>query len=213
MPQNTTIGVLLLAAALLPAACTERAPEPSEETAAEEAGLQCDTTAVRQLAGDFGRRLKQVSLLAPDSILISTIRQTYAPVVTDALLQAWIADPSRAQGRDVSSPWPERIEIRSIEPEGTSCRIEGDVVYVTSTEMARGGEAFRRPVIVQVREEEGWRVSAYEAAELESSDSAGTPEEAVGVLRRYYSAINAKDFRTAYAFGASRDKDRSAGPD
>jgi len=198
---------LLLCLAL--SGCTERAPTPSAE-AEREAAPACEAPAARRVVEQLGERLKDVPLLAPDSLAVRAIREAYAPLVTADLLEAWTAEPSRAPGRDVSSPWPERIAVRSVAPaERGACRVEGDVVYVTSEERAQGGAATREPVTLEVvREGDEWRIGAYEPggprgigtppAEAPSlADSAGA-QEAAAVVRRYYEAIGARDFRRAY---------------
>jgi hypothetical protein len=60
----------------------------------------------REVVERMGERLKRVSLLAPESVLMREIQEAYAPLVTPELLEQWIADPTSAPGRDVSSPWP-----------------------------------------------------------------------------------------------------------
>jgi hypothetical protein len=124
----------------------------------------CDSPGARDVVEQLGRRLKQVSLLAPDDIVAQQIGGAYASLVTPALLNAWTADPDSAPGRFVSSPWPDRIEVQSIEPaDGGACRVEGAVVYVTSLELTTGEAASREPIVLWVQKDGGWRVSAYEA--------------------------------------------------
>jgi hypothetical protein len=186
----------LTATAALTTSCNDRASVPRTAST-----RSCDSTEVRAVVERFGQRMKQISLLAPDSIVVREIRQAYAPLVTPALLEAWISKPAHAPGREVSSPWPEQIEIRSVEPAGTGlCRVKGDVVYVTSVEQAQGGSVSRTPVILEVKSDDGWRIGAYEAATPSPRDSTDAgASEAADVIRRYYAAINARDFRRAYA--------------
>jgi hypothetical protein len=192
------ISSLFLAATAVAFAtsCDEGAP-----AAHTDAARSCDSPEVRAVVERLGQRMKQVSLQAPDSIVVREIRRTYAPLVTPSLLEAWISKPERVPGREVSSPWPERIEIRSIEAVGSGlCRVEGEVVYVTSVELARGGAVSRKPVVVRVTADDGWRISAYESTTASSTDSTDVgADAATDVIRRYYAAINARDFRPAYA--------------
>lgn len=192
-------GLFLVASALV-TACTEREVEPpSEEATRAETEDFCDASGVREVVERLGTRLKEVPLLAPDSIVVKAIRGAYAPFVTVDLLQAWIAEPTRAPGRAVSSPWPDRIEIDSVAPEGPgACRVEGEAIYVTSAEATQGDAALRERVAVRVRGNGEWRVSAYEVVVAPSQDGAPGSAEAAGVLRRYYAAIHARDFRRAY---------------
>jgi hypothetical protein len=191
------VYLLALAAAVtFAASCNDRAPVP--RTASTQA---CDSPEVRAVVERFGQRMKQISLLAPDSIVVREIRQAYAPLVAPVLLEAWISEPPHAPGREVSSPWPERIEIRSVEPAGAGlCRVKGDVVYVTSVEQAQGGAVSRTPVVLEVKSDDGWWISAYDAATLSLADSTDVSASAAAdVIRRYYAAINARDLRRAYA--------------
>lgn len=130
--------------------------------AAEERAAHAAADLVRR----FGQRLARVSLLAPPATLREEIRAQYAPFVTPALLESWLANPSSAPGRDVSSPWPDRIEVRDvrrIRPD--ALEVTGDVVYVTSVEAA-GGAAHREPVVVTVVRGEGgeMRIAGFEGA-------------------------------------------------
>lgn len=199
IPRNVSFSFLLAAAAVV-AACERRAADERGATTAV-----CDEAAARTVVERLGERLRQVSLLAPDSIVVGEIRRAYESLVTPELLAAWTQNPARAPGRDVSSPWPERIEIRSVEESGVgACRIDGEVIYATSADTA----AASSPVTIEVRDAGGWRVSAWEAtattpADTTLLDTTGAPGEgptaATDVIRRYYAAIDAGDYRRAYA--------------
>jgi hypothetical protein len=62
----------------------------------------------------LGERMKQVSLLAPAYEVRAEIRENYTELVTPRLLDQWLFRPDAAPGREVSSPWPERIEIDTV---------------------------------------------------------------------------------------------------
>lgn len=119
--------------------------------------------AVVALVERFGARLADVPLSAPPERLRALIRESYGALVTPALLETWLASPAAAPGREVSSPWPDRIEIgsmRRVAPD--RWEVAGEVVLLTSVEEARGGDAGREPVDLEVsRTAEGWRVSAW----------------------------------------------------
>ena len=210
MPRLTALATTVaLATSTLLLGCTERPPppeagEPADEGPAAEAEPSCDTPEVRALVEAFGERLRAVPLLAPDSVVARTIREHYGPLVTPALLDAWTRAPSTAPGRDVSSPWPDRIEVLALTPAEGTCRVEGEVVYVTSAEVAGGGAAARVPVVLRVEGGPGaWRIGAYESAAPDPEVGA-VPDDtsaaaAVEVVRRYYAAIAARDYRAAYA--------------
>jgi hypothetical protein len=149
-----------------------------------------------QVVERFGARMKMVSTLAPERTAAGAVRNAYADLVTPALLDRWSADPSHAPGKDVSSPWPDRIRIDSTEAVGTgACRVTGAIVYVTSAEVASGGVASLTPVTLRVVSDGGWRISAFDTAPV-VPDSALA---AADVIRRYYAAIDARDYRQAYA--------------
>lgn len=122
--------------------------------------------AVRRLVEDFGQQLKDVSLLAPSADVASAMQANYSPYVLDVLIQEWALDPQNAPGRLTSSPWPERIDIRTITKEtDTRYRVEGDIVEVTNEGGGIGEEpteALRRAVtIVAERIGSEWRITEF----------------------------------------------------
>ncbi|HJR66176.1 MAG TPA: hypothetical protein VJ802_07080 [Gemmatimonadaceae bacterium] len=158
------------------------------------ATLSCDDAHVREVVEGFGDELQRVSRQARDSVRVTEIRDAYSPYVTRELLATWTSEPSRAPGRDVSSPWPERIELRAVRAEGpATCRVEGDIVYATSTGEIRN----RTPVRILVQHADGWRIGEFEAEAADADSTTGAA--AADVLRRFYAAINARDFAAAYA--------------
>jgi len=169
-----TLALLACAACAIPAQATAQptatesapvAPVASQTTTltvvTPTAGNAADEAAVRQLVEGFGQRLQSVSLLAPDAP--QQMQQQYGEFVAPALLQTWMGDASKAPGRLVSSPWPDRIEITTIETE-TADRyvVTGFVIEVTSVELANGGAAARVPVRITVERVQGsWRITEY----------------------------------------------------
>ncbi|MGE5426001.1 MAG: hypothetical protein ACM3PZ_02920 [Bacillota bacterium] len=91
---------------------------------------QADSDQVRKTVEDFGKELKQVSLLAPDAG--GQIMNHYREFVSTELLAQWQAKPELAPGRLVSSPVPDRIEIKSLMKQGSDYKVEGEVVELTS---------------------------------------------------------------------------------
>lgn len=105
-----------------------------------------------KIVDGFGRKLKNVPLLAPKEILIKSIKDNYGIYVTDRLLEKWIKDPSKAPGRLTSSPWPDRIEIKSIcKIDELTYKVKGEIIEITSNEVISDGVAIRRPIILIVR--------------------------------------------------------------
>ncbi|MDH7480274.1 MAG: hypothetical protein QHH02_09705, partial [Syntrophomonadaceae bacterium] len=125
-------------------------------------GRQEDDASVAALVGEFGRRLKSVSLLAPEEVVSRSIQENYGGLVAPALLAEWQKNPQDAPGRTVSSPWPERIEVQNIERLSESgFVVRGEIIEVTSVEMANGGAAARRPVALEVGKVDGrWLITA-----------------------------------------------------
>lgn len=245
--------LLAMGLAIVVAACGRQEQAPRGDGAARPPGEGqpgCDTAAARSVVETFGERLKNISLLAPDSIVIAELRANYSGLVTEHLLDGWLFRPETAPGREASSPWPERIEIDSITTEGAgSCRVRGKIVYLTSMEATQGGVAAVRPVALMVQEVDGngWQISSYEVTTpargvsgaapgtnspganapgtgppattpgaqpapgmpapppqstrttTSPNDSDSTsPAAAAEVIRRYYTDINAREYRRAY---------------
>jgi hypothetical protein len=143
------------------AACGGEPPPPIDTALAT--GAACDTAAARATVERFGERLRDVSLLAPDSLVQQQIREAYAPYVTPGLLDIWVARPDSAPGRQVSSPWPERIAIDSVNPAGLrTCRVVGRVIYTTSASRTQG-DTLRERVVVRVTGDSVWRIDHYTA--------------------------------------------------
>lgn len=129
---------------------------------ASTAGETATEAAARDVVVRFGAELKNVSTLAPADSVRDQLREHYAGLVTPGLLQAWLADPSQAPGRDVSSPWPDAINVRQVDcASADACQVQGVVRYTTSVEIAKGGIADQKAVTLTVkRGAEGWRIDA-----------------------------------------------------
>lgn len=125
--------------------------------------------AVRDLTGAFGAKLKDVSLTAPEDDVGESIRESYGPFVSPQLLTRWLDDPSGAPGRLVSSPWPDRIDIRSVSAmSDTYYEVKGDIIEVTSAEAGPGDAAATRPVTLLVALVAGeWRITDLELGAYE----------------------------------------------
>ena len=128
-----------------------------EEVAANQA-------AAIEVVQALGTRLAHVSKLDPPDSVQSQIRDQYGPYVTTLLLGGWLTDPASAPGREASSPWPDRIEVREATPVGSnSVDVVADVVYVTQV----GAEPLlRQPVQIRVvrGQDDAWRVSEWTGA-------------------------------------------------
>ena len=123
--------------------------------------------AVISLVKDFGERLEKVALLAPADIVKKSLQENYGDLVTPLLLAKWISDPQNAPGRNVSSPWPDRIEILGVEKLSEKAyRIKGEIIEITSVEKESGGVAAKRPVTIETEKiEKRWLISAVQLGE------------------------------------------------
>jgi len=120
-----------------------------------------DQAVVTKLVEDFGKRLKNVSLLAPEDAAAKSIKDNYADYVSSSLLAQWQNDPKNAPGRLTSSPWPERIDIILTEKLSDSqYQVKGEIIEMTSVEKANGGYAAKRPVVLVVEKaDNNWLIT------------------------------------------------------
>ncbi len=159
---------------------------------------------VRDRVQRLGAQMRRVSLLAPDTIVARDMTGAYGALVTPELLASWKKDPSHAPGRQVSNPWPARIEIKSVDSRGAECRVTADVVYVLTSDTLSAVD--RRPVTVTLRDQNGWRVSAYEQRGGQTAAATTAEEGPADVVRRYYQAIAAKNYDDAYVLWSNRGR-------
>lgn len=186
-------GIVVLGGAAALTACRESRPHNTDTT---RVATLCGP-GTRAVVEELGHRMRRVSLLAPDTLVRRSLSDAYASVVTAALLESWQASPMMAPGREVSSPWPARIAITSMTTEGNTCRVDGEVVYVTSGDTIAPAEG--HPVTLRVISDSGWRVSSYETPAPSAKGTSATSTQPADVVQRYYDAIEAKDFAAAYA--------------
>jgi hypothetical protein len=138
---------------------------------------------------EFGRRMKEVSTLSPADAASKSIRSVYAGLVDPKLIMKWVASPATAPGRKVSSPWPDRIEVKtSAVRDGTFAIVEGVLI-----ERSSSGDTSSAPVRMALGyTNTGWLITAYSP---DNGDQAG---EAVAIVKQYYAAIARRDFKSAY---------------
>ncbi len=101
----------------------------------------------RTLVEAFGATLKNVSLTADKTLIVDAMQREYAPYVAPTLLSVWQNDPSQAPGRHTSSPWPDRIEIVSIDVRRGIYEVQGDIVEVSN----EGGGINEEPTVAARR--------------------------------------------------------------
>jgi len=107
---------------------------------------------VTALVETFGSKLKEVRSSDPEGMVSQEIKQVYAPFVSSNFLLDLINDPSKAPGGAASSPWPEKIEIISMEKlDSHTIQVKGKIILMTSVEMTQGGNAGEMPIVLWVR--------------------------------------------------------------
>ncbi len=155
---------------------TPSAPPADEGTAADDE--QTTIAAVAEVVRTFGSRLKSVPLLASKAELERSMRENYGGLVTEALIDKWLADPLNAPGRLTSSPWPDRIEIRSIQKISDDAdardayEVKGEIIEITSVEVEGGGVAAKRPITLVVEKTDGrWVITDVMLGAYEEADS------------------------------------------
>lgn len=123
-----------------------------------------DEVAITQLLAEFGSKLKNVALLAPEDIVKNSIKENYGDFVSPALLAAWKNDPQNVPGRFTSSPWPERIEIIGLDKVSDyQYKVKAEIIEMTSVEMLNGGDAGRRSITLEVEKKENhWLIVGYQ---------------------------------------------------
>ena len=149
------LSIMILAFSV--AACSP-APMGPSVPAAEDAAV----TAVVQ---EFGGRLKNVSLLAPDAA--QQIEAQYGQFTAADLLAVWMADPLQAPGRLTSSPWPDRIEIEAINlNDAGSYLVIGRVIEIASAEVGTDNTVASYAVsLTLAKSEDRWLIIEYRIIE------------------------------------------------
>lgn len=130
---------------------------------------EAERNEVTKFVQSFGEQLKMVSLLAPEDILKETMNKYYGDYVSAELIEKWLKDTTNAPGRQLSSPWPERIDILPVEKtDENEYIVKGTIIEVTSVEMKEGGSATRRPVTLNVNRIDGkWVITGAEIGDYE----------------------------------------------
>jgi hypothetical protein len=196
--MTTSSSSLVLVMALI-VGCTAR--DDSQQVGAS--SRECPSEA-RDQATRFGEAMRRVSLLAPDNVLAKELSDAYGSLATPGAVAGWRKNPSDAPGREVSNPWPARLEITAARRDGAQCTVSANAIYVTTADTVSPVE--KLPVSIELADSAGWRVTRYEqrrsgspSATSAPSTSDNTAEEAPGdVVRRYYQAIAARNFDVAY---------------
>lgn len=156
--------------------CASSTNSPQEEKPKKESSQQTiksDEKIIKHLIKDFGSRLQNVPLQAPKDILNKIIEENYADFVSPTLLEEWMKNPQKAPGRIASSPWPDRIEIQSIEASAKNAfEVKGEIIEITSVEKVKGGFAEKRPISLMVEKiNDRWLINKVTLPSSEESNS------------------------------------------
>jgi hypothetical protein len=115
-----------------------------------------DINAIYQVVGEFGARLKDVVITTSDQDVIAAVDLNLKQLITDRLYRVFVQDKIRIPGRYVSSPWPERIEIDSIQMlDSGSYTVHGSQVVMTDDTVAHGGNAGEIPITLTLKKVNG----------------------------------------------------------
>jgi len=159
------LAALMVTASL--AACSSSpaslSPSASAFAATQRAqAITCNEREARALVELFGTRQQNVTTQAP-AANARNIRVQYGGLVAPALLARWMAKPTAAPGRNVSSPWPDHIAITAVVFNGSnSCSVSGQLVMLSSAYVANGTDDAKVPVYLQLSRLSGhWLITGY----------------------------------------------------
>lgn len=132
-----------------------------------------DEALITELVKDFGSKLQAVSLLAPKDLIHKSMQENYSGLVSTALLTKWQGDPQHAPGRLLSSPWPDRIDIISINKISEKAyEVKGEIIEITSKEKKNDGTAAKRPITLLVEKiNNHWLINAVSLGEYETTNT------------------------------------------
>ncbi|TCT17042.1 hypothetical protein EDC18_101338 [Natranaerovirga pectinivora] len=122
----------------------------------ERKGLVNEQSMVIDVVTKFGENLKNVPLLAPKEIVEESIKESYSNYVSQELLEKWLKDLLKAPGRIASSPWPDSIEVISVDKiSNDTYKVNGRIIEKTSTGVVNDGYASKRPILFIVKRIDG----------------------------------------------------------
>lgn len=168
--------ILLLSISLFGCVYGENKGQQKNEVLPKENPQQSTTSdmaTIASLVEGFGSKLQTFSLQAPKSVVKKNMQDNYSDFVSPTLLAKWQSDPQNAPGRMLSSPWPDRIEISSIEKISENAyKVKGEIIEITSTEKVNGGTAAKRPITLAVKKiGNRWLIDAATLGAYEETNS------------------------------------------
>ncbi|QAT50457.1 hypothetical protein EQM14_12175 [Caproiciproducens sp. NJN-50] len=146
------IGCLILALAFCTLAAGCRGAPSAQEPDSSRSTGEVQEAAVRDLVTGFGGQLQKVSLLAAKEAVASDMQKYYGEYVSPSLLKEWQSEPSSAPGRLTSSPWPDRIEILSVEKQADDAYdVTGEIIEKTSADVSGGQQSGKQGIKLSVQ--------------------------------------------------------------
>ncbi|MCC6198620.1 hypothetical protein IT401_00140 [Candidatus Nomurabacteria bacterium] len=136
--------------------------QAGKEALQQELAAGTDKQVIRVQVEGFGSVLKNVSLLSPNAS--QDIARVYKPYLSRSLWSSWSSHPETAAGREVSSPWPERIDVVDISQLSVDdYTVRAVLVMMTSEEVSSGGDAGTASIVMNVIREDGvWKIDSYD---------------------------------------------------
>ncbi len=132
----------------------------------QSAAPSSEEQAVRAVVADFGAKLQFVPLAGSEDIIRQAIQQYYAPFVSAEVLAAWKEWPTDAPGRFTSSPWPDRIEITSLQRESDGAyTVQGKIIEVAHDANGETALVDSYLIAMKLRQENGrWIITGFSEA-------------------------------------------------
>lgn len=140
---------------------------------------------VKFVVQDFGKKLKNVSLLSPQAA--REMEENYKNFLTPELLAEWKENPGQALGRFVSSPWPDRIEISNVRKVSADAyEVNGKIIEITSQEEASGGVASTQELsLCVININDKWLISSVKIFPSQAADELWKTSNAQGITFQY----------------------------
>lgn len=123
---------------------------------------QADEAAVRAVVLQFGNNLNKVSSLSPTAG--GEIAAAYRPYVSTALLASWQKSPAIAPGKLAPSPWPDHIDIHTVQKTESYYRVEGSIVLMTEQDkIQHTNSGFMPAHLIVSKSDDRWVISTFQS--------------------------------------------------
>jgi heme A synthase len=122
---------------------------------------QNDETAVRNTVTMFGGELRMVPLSSSKEAVGEAMEYNYASFVAPELISKWEKDPLHAPGRLTSSPYPDHIDITSVNKNSDGTYIvKGNVIDLSSSNISSSTNSGSYPVTIKLENRNGlWLIT------------------------------------------------------